>query len=68
MSFTDQHTAHGTKGAIHGALLTLHILCLVYNVCAYRDRKAGRLAVNAAVHAAAIGFETWCIGQHCERP
>lgn len=65
MSFTDAHSSEGTKGAVHGALLTVAAMCSVYNACAFRARGGGRLAFNACVYAALVMFEGYQISRHC---
>lgn len=63
--FTDKGQGEVTKGAVHGALLTIATLCAVYNACASRVRKdEHHLKVNAVVYTALIAFEVWQIREH----
>ena len=48
MSFLDEREAQGVKGAVHGAVLTLAIMTLIYNVAAYRVRPERHHLVNIA--------------------
>ena len=65
MTFTDPREAESVKGAVHGAVLTLSLMCLVYNACAWHQRRSSRLAMNAAVYSMLAGFEAVQVWRHC---
>ena len=67
MNFVDHDVASGTKGAIHGSLLTLAALCAVYNICAQRARPSSHLLLNAVVYTGLIGFEVMNVARHCHK-
>lgn len=64
MTFTDEDSSQATKGAVHGALLTVAAFCAVYNACAWHKRCKRHLKVNTLVYAALIAWEVWQIKQH----
>ena len=63
-AFTDSSNSNGTKGAVHGALLTLAALCMTYNAAAWYARRQRHSWVNAGFYAAVIGVEVYQIGRH----
>lgn len=65
--FTDATQSNATKGAVHGALLTLALLCGAYNGCAFLKRREWRLCGNALVYVGLVGFEIWQVKRHCQR-
>lgn len=65
MSFTDPQDAQAVKGAIHGAVLTLSALCLVYNACAFAARRDPHLLCNVGIYTALIAFECRHVWRHC---
>lgn len=64
--FVDPGTAETTKGAVHGAVLTLAVLCGVYNGAAWRARRQRHLAVNVAVYGLLTAFEVFQIARHTQ--
>lgn len=66
--FTDGASSNGTKGAVHGAVLTLAALCAIYNACAWGKRRERHLAVNAVVYGALVAFEVRNVRHHCQSP
>lgn len=62
--FCDPQEDQAVKGAIHGAVLTLSLMCCVYNACAWHQRRVARLAVNAGLYAALSAFEVTQIWRH----
>jgi hypothetical protein len=59
MAFVDPGNSEAVKGAVHGGVLTLAILCGVYNFSAWKSRPEKRLLVNAIVYGALMGFEVY---------
>ena len=64
MSFVDQGEAESTKAAIHGSLMTLTALCLVYNIAACLKRPSQHLLLNIGVYSALLGFEAHQVKKH----
>ena len=66
-SFTHRDVASATKGAVHGALGALAVLCCGYNVAAWWHRRERHLAVNAVVYGALIAFEVGQVIRHAKK-
>lgn len=64
MSFTDHGQHEQIKGAFHGALMTLSLICLAYNALAWKARGQKHLAVNVGVYSALCGFEVVQVLRH----
>lgn len=56
--FTDAHEAEGVKGTVHLTMLLLLAGMTVYNTVAYMRRRERHLAVNAAIYAGGVVYET----------
>lgn len=67
MNFSDPGNAESTKGAVHGALGTLAILCAVYNGISWWSRREKHLAVNAIVYTGLVLYEIRTVTHHCKR-
>lgn len=65
MNFTDTDNAESTKGAVHGALGTLAILCAVYNGSAYLKRQERHLLINLIVYTGLVLYEIRTVTHHC---
>lgn len=57
MSLFDSGQREGLKGAVHGALGLLALVCCGYNVIAWARRRDTHLAVNASVYGALTAYE-----------
>lgn len=62
--FCDPGSGESVKGAVHGAVLTLALMCGLYNACAWRRRRLPRLAVNACLYAGLVVFEMAQVWRH----
>lgn len=65
--FRDSGVNEATKGAVHGAVLVLALMCGVYNTCAWLRRREPHLAVNAVVYNGLVLFEGWQVVHHVHR-
>ena len=62
--FTDRGQFEVLKGAFHGALWTLAVICGAYNYIAWRHRREPHLAVNVAAYVGVVLFESHHIASH----
>lgn len=53
----DPGNSERAKGAVHGAIGALAVLCAVYNLSAWKARHERHSAVNALVYLALIALE-----------
>ena len=63
--FSDHTSSNGTKGAVHGALGTLAVMCAIYNAVCWWRRREQHSAVNVAVYLSVVGYEFLQVKHHC---
>lgn len=63
-SFCEPGSAEAVKGAVHGSVLTLALMCGIYNACAWRQRGGRQLMANTATYAGLALFEIWQVWRH----
>ena len=64
MSFIDRGESESVKAAVHGSLMTLTTLCLIYNIAACLKRPAVHLLLNIGVYSTLLGFEVYQVRTH----
>jgi hypothetical protein len=52
------------KGAVHGTLEALALVCLSYNVLAFAARREPHLALNVGLYTALVWWEHRAVGHH----
>lgn len=65
-AFTDAGSSEATKGAVHGAVAALVMLCGAYNALAWIRRRQPHLALNVLVYGALLAFEVYQVKRHGE--
>lgn len=62
--WTDQGHHEGVKAAVHGALLGLAAVCLLYNSVAWIRRRERHLLINTLLYGGLVGLEVKQVSRH----
>ena len=65
--FTDPTSGQVVKGAVHGALLTLLAMCVVYNTCAWGKRRQRHSAWNVVLYVGMAAYEVYQVWHHTQQ-
>lgn len=64
MSLIDCGCYERTKGAVHGAVGLLALVCATYNVAKWLRDRQPRHAVNGLVYTSLVGLELYQVNRH----